>query len=288
MVVVRVGDEQLVDEIVLLHRRRLLAAAAAPLRAVLGERLRLHVAGVRERDHHVLRRDQVLDREVLGDRVTISLRRSSPNCSLQRGRARRAMICVMRAGLGEDVEQVGDRAPSPRWYSSTILSCSRPVRRCRRISRIACACVVGQAVAVVPCRPNSRGEALGRAKCAAGALPASRATSAGAPGARHQRRLRLGRRRRRLDQRDDLVDVRQRHRQAFEHVAALARLAQLEHGAPRDHLAAVRREGLEHLLQVEQRAAGRRPAPPCSCRRCPAAASACTGCSARPRAPRRA
>ena len=36
----RVGDEQLVDPVVFLGRRRLLAAAAALLRAVFGERLR--------------------------------------------------------------------------------------------------------------------------------------------------------------------------------------------------------------------------------------------------------
>jgi len=35
-------------------------------------------------------------------------------------------------------------------------------------------------------------------------------------------------------------------------VAALARLAQLEHRAPRHHLAAVAQEGLEQLLEVEQ------------------------------------
>src|SRR5207344_2485598 len=66
-VVVRVGDEQALDEVVLLHRRRGLAAAAAALRLVLGERLRLDVAAVRERNHHVLRRDQVLDRDVFPD-----------------------------------------------------------------------------------------------------------------------------------------------------------------------------------------------------------------------------
>ena len=63
-VVVRVGDEHPVDEVVFLRRRRLLAAAAALLRAVLVDRLRLHVAAVRQRDDHVLRRDQVLDRQV--------------------------------------------------------------------------------------------------------------------------------------------------------------------------------------------------------------------------------
>jgi hypothetical protein len=35
-------------------------------------------------------------------------------------------------------------------------------------------------------------------------------------------------------------------------VAALARLAQLENGAPGDHFAPMRQEALEHLLQVEQ------------------------------------
>src|SRR4029079_9773497 len=62
--IVRVGDEQVVDEIVLLGSGRLLPPAAAPLCAVLGARLRLHVAAVRERDDHFLGRDQVLYREV--------------------------------------------------------------------------------------------------------------------------------------------------------------------------------------------------------------------------------
>jgi hypothetical protein len=58
---VGVGHEQLIDEIVVLDRRRLLAAAAALLGAVVGERLALEVAGVRQGDHHVLGRDQVFD-----------------------------------------------------------------------------------------------------------------------------------------------------------------------------------------------------------------------------------
>ena len=61
----RVGNEQVIDEIVFLDRRRLLAAPAAPLRAVVGQRLRLDVAAVRQRHHHVLRRDEVFDPEIL-------------------------------------------------------------------------------------------------------------------------------------------------------------------------------------------------------------------------------
>ena len=98
-VVVRVGDEQLLDEIVFLGRRRLLAAAAALLRAVLGDRLRLHVAAVRQRDDHVLRRDQVLDRrgpDALRDDLACGARRRTASRSPP---ARRAMIVVTRAGL---------------------------------------------------------------------------------------------------------------------------------------------------------------------------------------------
>ena len=62
--VVRVRHEQLVDEILVLDRRRGAAATAATLRAVLADGLRLRVAAVRQRHDDVLRRDQVFDREV--------------------------------------------------------------------------------------------------------------------------------------------------------------------------------------------------------------------------------
>ena len=51
--VVRVGDEQFLDEILVLHRGRRTAATAAALRAVLADRLRLGVAAVRERHDDV-------------------------------------------------------------------------------------------------------------------------------------------------------------------------------------------------------------------------------------------
>ena len=49
----RVGDEELVDPVVFLGRRGLLAAAAALLRAVFAQRLALDVAAVRQRHDHV-------------------------------------------------------------------------------------------------------------------------------------------------------------------------------------------------------------------------------------------
>ena len=62
--VVRVRHKQLLDEILILHGGRRLAAAAAALGLILGDRLRLGVAGMRERDHHILRLDQILGREI--------------------------------------------------------------------------------------------------------------------------------------------------------------------------------------------------------------------------------
>jgi hypothetical protein len=103
--VVRVGDEQLVDPVVLLGRRRLLAAAAALLRAVVGQRLALDVAGVRQRHHHVLRRDQVLGRRGPGvaHDLASGARRRTP---LQREQLVAMIVVIARAG--QDVEQVGD------------------------------------------------------------------------------------------------------------------------------------------------------------------------------------
>ncbi len=73
-----------------------------------------------------------------------------------------------------------------------------------------------------------------------------------APAPAHQPRLRVGRRRRRLDQRDDLVDVGQRDGEPLQDVAPLARLAQLEARAAHDDLAPVLQEMLEEALEVEQ------------------------------------
>ena len=55
-----------------------------------------------------------------------------------------------------------------------------------------------------------------------------------------------------LDQFDNLIDVRQRDGQTFEDVAAIARLAQLEHSAARNDFAAMTQEYFNELFQVQQ------------------------------------
>jgi hypothetical protein len=73
-----------------------------------------------------------------------------------------------------------------------------------------------------------------------------------APRAPHEPALGDGRSGCGLDDRDHFVDVGERDGEAFEHMGAIARLAQVVHRAPRDHLAAVAQERFQELLQVEQ------------------------------------
>ena len=72
------------------------------------------------------------------------------------------------------------------------------------------------------------------------------------PGFRHQRCLRVGRCSRRLDERNDRVDVRQRDRQAFENMAAFPRLRQIEARAPDDDFTPVLQKEFDELLEIQQ------------------------------------
>ena len=55
-----------------------------------------------------------------------------------------------------------------------------------------------------------------------------------------------------LDEVNDLVDIGQGHRQAFQDVGPAPGLAQLENSAPCHHIAAVTQEVFQQLLEVEQ------------------------------------
>src|SRR4029450_9307280 len=66
-----------------------------------------------------------------------------------------------------------------------------------------------------------------------------------APGLGHQRGLRIGRRRWRPDERNDLVDVRQRDGEAFQDMPAFTRAPKLVAGAADDDLTSMLEEELE-------------------------------------------
>ena len=74
----------------------------------------------------------------------------------------------------------------------------------------------------------------------------------GRPALRDQGIPCFGRRRRRLYEFDDLVDVCQRHRLAFQHVRPVPGLPQIEYRSPRHDLTAMGEESLENLLEVHQ------------------------------------
>ena len=62
--VVSVGHEQLVDEILILDAGGGLAAAAAALRLIVGDRLRLGITAMRQRHHDILGRNQIFSGEI--------------------------------------------------------------------------------------------------------------------------------------------------------------------------------------------------------------------------------
>ena len=197
------------------------------------------------------RRDQVLDRQVdaLRDDLGAAL-------VAELVADRRELVADDRRDarrLGEDVEQVDDlRHHLAVFAGDLVLLESGQALQPQLEDRLRLR--VGQPIALRRASAASRTPAArpsGRAASAAARFSIS-STSGERHVLRHQRGLGLGRRRRRLDQRDDLVDVRQRDGEAFEDVAAVARLAQLEARAPHDDLAPVLQEELEELLEIEQ------------------------------------
>ncbi len=137
-VVVRVGDEELLDEVVFLRGGGLLPRPPRFCARYSASGWALDVAGVRERDHHVLARDEVLQLQLLAVHHDLAA----------------ARVAELALHLGELVaDDLSSRARAwrgcpagPRCaaitsrYSERILSCSRPVRRCSCISRMRCAC----------------------------------------------------------------------------------------------------------------------------------------------------
>ena len=253
-----VGDEELFDPVVFLGRRRLLAAAAALLRTVLGQGLGLHVTGMGQGDHHVLRRDQVFGAEVL--RIDLDLRAAHVLVAFAVFIAGCDQFIADDLGhalrTSEDVEQVGDLRHHFLVLVDdlVLLEAGQALQaHLQDFLRL----VVGQlvqavALQAVVARQVLRTEGVDAAGVVGTGTGQHLAHQRRIPRARHQLGLRHRRGRRGLDDRDEVIDVGQSHGEAFQHMATLARLAELEYSAAGDHLATVRQEALQHLLQVQQ------------------------------------
>ena len=103
-------NEELLDPVVFFCRCCLLASAAALLRAILRERLRLHIAGVRQRNHHILWRNQIFRTQVC--HIQLDRRTTTVFVALTVLVLRRVQLIrddgLHAFGPREDVEQIGD------------------------------------------------------------------------------------------------------------------------------------------------------------------------------------
>ena len=232
----------------------MLAAAATLLRPVFGNRLALHVAAVGQRHHQILWRNEVFCIQL--GRIVLDLRAT--------------LIAEFRADRGQfldddgsntfrprqDIQQIGDlRHHFAVFLDDLVLL--QPGEALQAHLQNFLRLRIRQPVQAVALHTKHREQTFRtiRGATAGGfALGANEhvADEARIPTAVHQ--LSLGDRRGRggLDDGDELVDVGKRNSQTFQDVTTLARLAQVEHGATRHHLAAMQQEALQHLAQVQQ------------------------------------
>ena len=258
-VVVGVGDEQLVDPIVFLGGRGLLAATPALLGAVLGQRLALDVPAVAQGHHHVGRGDQVFGAEVEGAvfnqaaaRAELGLPELLPDMAeLVDDDGRDALR------LGQNVEQVFDLGHHLLVFGNdlVLLQAGQALQpHLEDFLRLG----IRESVQPVAAHAEGFRQAVGPVvvgvdHATVGACPRKhRAYQRAVPGPVHQLGLGDRRRGRVADDRNEVVDVCQCHGKPLENMAAFAGLAQREHGAPRHDLAPVLEEHLDQVLEVAQ------------------------------------
>ena len=247
--IVGMRDEELLDEILVLDGCGSLAATAAPLRLVLGERLALRVAGMGNRHDHVLRLDQILGGQI--DVVAVDF--SAPRIAVLFADGEQLGAHDLSEPLVacEDVREIDDLRQQGRVLTDDLVlfESRQPVQpHVEDGLRLHLAQPITAAIAL---QTDRRSQILRAGGHVVGAREHF-GHSARGPRTLDECHLRLGRRRRALDESDNLVDVGECHRKAFEHVGPIARLGQIEHGAASDHLTPMAEEGLEHFLERQE------------------------------------
>ena len=243
----RVGNEQLIDEIIFLHRRCLLATPAAPLCPVIGERLRFDVAGMRERHHHVLWGDEILDAQIVGIDHHFGTALVA-----KLGANRRQFLgndFVDAFGPRQNVHEIGNLFQQfgiigndlVAFQAGQALQTQFEDRLCLRF---------GKQITTL------RQPILQRQPFRAGGVKCGTSQHLGdcrrRPEFAHQPAPCVGGSRRGLDQRDDLIDVIKRHRQTFLNMRPFTRLPEFKDGTPGNDFAPVRKEIVDQLLEVQE------------------------------------
>src|SRR5690606_14830169 len=258
-VIVRVGDEQLVDPVVLFHGGGLLATATTTLGPVFGQRLALDVAGMRERHHHIHRGDQVFGIQLGG--VVLDLRATNVLAS------RRELVAhgdqfVTNNGrhtsrVGQDVQQVSNLVHdlAVLLNNLVLLQASQALQAhvqdflslhfAQTVQTICVHAKFGtQIIRTVSLTATHNGAGVSTGQ--------HLAYQTGIPGTSHQLDTGNGWRRSGFDDFDELINIGQGYSQTFQHMTALARFTQLEYGAACHHFTAVAQEVIHQLFQVEQ------------------------------------
>ena len=254
-----VCNKKLIDPVVFLGGGGLFATATTLLRPVFAQRLALDVATVRERDHHVGGRDQVF-----GAQVVRAVLHQTAACSqlalAELGFDDRELFANDDGDafrLGQNVQQVFNLGHH-LFVLCNDLVLFQPGQALQTHLQNFLGLRVGQAVQAVTTHAEHffqtiRTVVVGVNRSAVGTGAGQHlAHQLAVPRLVHQ--LHLGHRWRRgvANDGDEVVDVGQGNRQAFQHMAALARLAQVEHRAARHHFAAVLQEDFNQVFQVAQ------------------------------------
>ena len=194
---VRRGDEQVGDEVLVPRLHPDAPAPPALLRAVGGDRGALDVAGVRDRDRHVLVGDQVLDRDLVGGAHDLGAARVAVGLADLRELGRDDLVDAR--GLAARMSLRSAMRTTSSASSSWIFWRSRPVSRCSCSSRISSAWISLSAkreIEALPARspacaprgsarsPRRGGRARSRSPRGRGRAPrpcAARTRCAGAP-----------------------------------------------------------------------------------------------------------
>ena len=244
--VVGVRDQQFLDEIFVFHGRSGLATTTTALGLIVFDGLSLGITTVGDGDHQIFLVDQIGDGQVtlgagdfgqtgiakLGHHrfqfFTDNLHqavRIAQNFQQVRNFLENVLVLILELfGLktGQAVQsQVKDRL-SLFWRQ--VIKTITQAKDLRQI--IGATCVFA--------RPLKHRQNVTRC-----------------PALSHQLLFRLGRSRRRLDQRDDFIDVRQSNREAFQDMATFAGFTQFVNGTAGNHFAAMPDKCVQHFLEIE-------------------------------------